>query len=174
MWKLAIYCVNFGVNFIFQKFCPCKKMTNYRYELHQVLCPRCLHWAHSRLGTHHKPHSGIKDQYTSSLLTKNHCLSLSFSLSFLMFIVIGNIITSIISFDKFGIFIKILECHQKWKKKRPSIQTKSSNSQYILHHQLYSHSRESLWHPKRNTIGKRSKNKLFHFNARLALDLSAH
>merc|ERR1712004_286392 len=30
--KLAIYCVNFGVNFIFQKFCPCKKMTNMRYD----------------------------------------------------------------------------------------------------------------------------------------------
>ena len=143
-------------------------------QLHQVLCTRCLHWAHSRLGTHHKPHSGIKDQYTSSLLTKNHCLSLSFSLSFFMFSVIGKIITSIISLDKFGIFIKILECHQKWKSKRTSIQTKSSNSQYILHHQLYRHSRERLWHPKRNTIGKRSKNKLFHFNARLALDLSAH
>ena len=29
--KFAIYCVNFGVNFILQKFCLCKKMTNMRY-----------------------------------------------------------------------------------------------------------------------------------------------
>ena len=29
--KLAIYCGNFGVNFIFQKFCPCKK--NDKYEV---------------------------------------------------------------------------------------------------------------------------------------------
>ena len=28
--KLAIYCVNFGVNFIFQKFCPCKKNDKYQ------------------------------------------------------------------------------------------------------------------------------------------------
>ena len=31
--KLAFYCVNFGVNFIFQKFCPCKKNDKY-----QVCC----------------------------------------------------------------------------------------------------------------------------------------
>ena len=30
---MAIYCVNFGVNFILQKFCLCKKMTNMRYGL---------------------------------------------------------------------------------------------------------------------------------------------
>ena len=29
--KLAIYCVNFGVNFFLLKFCLCKKMTNMRY-----------------------------------------------------------------------------------------------------------------------------------------------
>ena len=28
--KLAIYCVNFGVNFIFQKLCQCKKNDNYQ------------------------------------------------------------------------------------------------------------------------------------------------
>ena len=28
---MAIYCVNFGVNFFFQKFCPCKK--NDKYEV---------------------------------------------------------------------------------------------------------------------------------------------
>ena len=28
---MAIYCVNFGVNFIVKKFCMCKKMTNIRY-----------------------------------------------------------------------------------------------------------------------------------------------
>ena len=28
---MAIYCVNFGVNFILQKFCMCKKMTIMRY-----------------------------------------------------------------------------------------------------------------------------------------------
>ena len=31
MCKLAIYCVNFGVNFILRKFCLCKK--NYKYEV---------------------------------------------------------------------------------------------------------------------------------------------
>ena len=31
---MAIYCVNFGVNFILQKFCPCKKKDKY-----QVCCP---------------------------------------------------------------------------------------------------------------------------------------
>ena len=81
----------------------------------QVLCTQWLHWAHSRLGNCHKPHSGIKDQYTSSLLTKNHCSSLLFSLSFSITIIIGKIITSIISLDKFGIFIKILVCNHKWK-----------------------------------------------------------
>ena len=27
---MAIYCVNFGVNFIFQKFCQCKKNDKYK------------------------------------------------------------------------------------------------------------------------------------------------
>ena len=31
--KLAIYCVNFDLNFILQKFCLCKKMTNIRYAV---------------------------------------------------------------------------------------------------------------------------------------------
>ena len=31
--NLAIYCVNFGVNFIFQKFFRVKKMTNMRYAI---------------------------------------------------------------------------------------------------------------------------------------------
>ena len=30
--KLASYCVDFGVNFIFQNFCPWKKRTNIRYD----------------------------------------------------------------------------------------------------------------------------------------------
>ena len=29
---MAIYYVNFGVNSILQKFCPCKKMTNIKYN----------------------------------------------------------------------------------------------------------------------------------------------
>ena len=38
---LAIYCVNFGVNFILQKFCMCKKMTNIRYGFDKNIAPRC-------------------------------------------------------------------------------------------------------------------------------------
>ena len=34
--KLAIYCVNFGINLILQNFCLCKKMTNMRYDYHYV------------------------------------------------------------------------------------------------------------------------------------------
>ena len=37
MCKLAILCVNLGVNFIFQKFCPCKKKDKY-----QVLSKRIV------------------------------------------------------------------------------------------------------------------------------------
>ena len=37
--KLAIYSANFGANFIFQKFCLCKKMTNMRYGQCVLLPP---------------------------------------------------------------------------------------------------------------------------------------
>ena len=40
---MAIYCVNFGVNFIFQKFCPCKKNDNYKVWINLDNC-RILFW----------------------------------------------------------------------------------------------------------------------------------
>ena len=38
--KLAIYCVNFGVNFILQKFCLCKKNDKYQVCAQSV----CFEW----------------------------------------------------------------------------------------------------------------------------------
>ena len=43
---MAIYCVNFGVNFFFQKFCPCKK--NDKYEV----------WRPSHIAMHCALHLG--------------------------------------------------------------------------------------------------------------------
>ena len=46
--KLAIYCVNFGVNFILQKFCMCKKMTIMRYALNLLIYSAVNCWTLSR------------------------------------------------------------------------------------------------------------------------------
>ena len=51
--KLAIYCVNFGVNFILQKFCPGKKMTNIRYALLQICISRFSVLLTNRCPTNH-------------------------------------------------------------------------------------------------------------------------
>ena len=52
MCKLAIYCVNFGVDFIFKKFCLCKKNDKYQvcFKLGvRLVCMKTIYMSHTVL-----------------------------------------------------------------------------------------------------------------------------